>query len=40
MCAAVQLETGDPRYAWVNHSLLIYEGRFARDSGVNARTTA
>ena len=37
MRAAVQLETGDPRYAWVNHSLFIYEGRFARDSGVNAR---
>ncbi|WP_319456478.1 MULTISPECIES: DUF3237 domain-containing protein [unclassified Mycobacterium] len=37
MRAAVALETGDPRYAWVNHNVFIYEGRFAPDSGVNAR---
>ena len=37
MRAAVALETGDPRYAWVNHSVFIYEGRFGADSGVNAR---
>jgi Protein of unknown function (DUF3237) len=37
MRAAVQLETGDPRYAWVNHTVFIYQGRFAPDSGVQAR---
>jgi Protein of unknown function (DUF3237) len=37
MRAAVALETGDPRYAWVNHSVFIYQGRFAPDSGVSAR---
>jgi hypothetical protein len=37
MRAAVQLETGDPRYAWVNHSVFIYQGRFVPDSGVQAR---
>lgn len=37
MRAAVQLETGDPRYAWLNHSLFIYRGRFAPHSGVSAR---
>ena len=37
MRAAVALETGDPRYAWVNHTVFIYEGRFGADSGVHAR---
>ena len=37
MRAAVVLETGDPRYAWVNYALFIYQGRFAPGAGVNAR---
>lgn len=37
MRAALALETGDPRYTWVNHALFIYEGRFAGAAGVQAR---
>lgn len=37
MRAAVTMETGDPRYAWVNHTIFIYQGRFAGAAGVHAR---
>ena len=31
---APRLETGDPRYAWVNQSLFVAEGRFLEGPGV------
>ena len=37
MRAAIHLETGDPRYAWVNHAVFVYQGRFAAGLGVQAR---
>ena len=37
MRAALRLETGDPRYAWVNRTLFVYQGRFLGAAGVQAR---
>lgn len=34
---APRLETGDPRYAWVNQSLFVAEGRFLPGPGVEYR---
>lgn len=37
MRAALRLETGDPRYAWVNRTLFVYQGGFLGAAGVQAR---
>lgn len=37
MRALIHLETGDPRYDWVNHAVFVYQGRFASGGGVAAR---
>ena len=34
---APRLETGDPRYGWVNQSLFVAEGRFLEGPGVEYR---
>ena len=34
---APRLETGDPRYAWINQSLFVAEGRFLPGPGVEYR---
>ena len=34
---APRLETGDPRYAWVNHSVFVAEGRMSAGHGVTYR---
>jgi hypothetical protein len=34
-----RLETGDPRYAWVNHSLFVGEGRAVEGLGVEYRVS-
>jgi hypothetical protein len=35
--SAPRLETGDPRYAWVNHTIFVAEGRMPALSGVEYR---
>jgi hypothetical protein len=34
-----RMETGDPRYAWVNHSLFVGEGRAIEGLGVEYRVS-
>jgi hypothetical protein len=34
-----RMETGDPHYAWVNHSLFVGEGRVIEGLGVEYRVS-